>query len=48
MLEEIPNGLQSLHFDILTLSPTKANLDQKVVKGKDNLAHKAHNVCIIH
>jgi len=25
MLGEIPNGFQSLHFDILTLSPTKAN-----------------------
>ncbi len=25
MLGEIPNGLQSLHFDTLTLSLTKAN-----------------------
>jgi hypothetical protein len=25
MLEEIPKGLQSLHFDTLTLSPNKAN-----------------------
>jgi hypothetical protein len=25
MLKEIPNGLESLHFDTLTLSPTKVN-----------------------
>jgi hypothetical protein len=25
MLREIPNGLQNLHFDTLTLSPTKVN-----------------------
>jgi hypothetical protein len=25
MLKEIPNGLESLHFDTLTLSPIKVN-----------------------
>jgi hypothetical protein len=46
MPEEIPNGLQSLHFDILTLSPTKVNC-QKVVKSRDNLAQRALDVRII-
>jgi hypothetical protein len=38
--------LQTLHFDTLTLSPTKANC-WKVVKNKDNLAHRVHDVGII-
>jgi hypothetical protein len=46
MSERTPNELQSLHFDTLTLSPTRANC-RKVVKNKDNLAHKAHDVGIV-
>jgi hypothetical protein len=45
MLEEIHDGFQSLHFESLTLSPIKGEFGLKVVKGRDNLIYKAHNVC---
>jgi hypothetical protein len=48
MLEEIFNGLQSLHFDTLTLSPTKPNWVERWSKAGDNFTHRAHDVCIVH
>jgi hypothetical protein len=44
---KIPNGLQSLHFDILTLSPTKV-IRSKGGQGASNLIQRPHNVGIIH
>jgi hypothetical protein len=34
MLEKIPNGLQSLHFNTLTLSPTKVNSIKRWSKAR--------------
>jgi len=34
MLEKFPNGLQGLHFDTLTLSPTKVNWVKKWSKAQ--------------
>jgi hypothetical protein len=44
MLVEIMDGFQSLHFDTLTLNPTRVN---KVVKCANNLTHRPHDVDII-
>jgi hypothetical protein len=38
MLEEIHDGLQSLHIDTLTLNPTKVNWVERWSKDKNLLA----------
>jgi len=45
MFEEIFDGFQSLHFDTLTLNPTKANWVERWSKV-GIFTHKAHNVGI--
>jgi hypothetical protein len=47
MLGKIPDGLQSLHFNTLTISPTKV-IKSKGGQGASNFVQRSHDVGIIH